>query len=311
MLYDQLDRNRRMTFVLFAAFALVVFGVSWAIDELFLGAGLTATSVIAGLIAVGAGLFAWFLADKVVLSTLGAREPRADVPAERNLVEIVRGVSIAAGLPMPKVYVIDEAAPNALATGRSPEKGVVAFTTGLLDKMTRQQVEAVAAHEISHIANRDSLVGVVAAVLLGVMLIISRLAFRLLFFGGGRRRSSRSGGGGGGAVIMLVIGLAVLVLAPILGALLRFAISRRRESLADANAVRLTRNPQAMIEALEVLAGDHSSVDFRHGLAAHLWMEEPEDEAGQSWLDRLFATHPPIPDRIRTLKAIAGHLPYR
>jgi heat shock protein HtpX len=170
--------------------------------------------------------------------------------------------------------------------------------------MNRQQVEAVAAHELSHIANRDSLVGVMAAVLVGVVMIASRFALRLLFYGGGRRRGGRDSGGG---LPVLVIGLAVLVIAPLFALLLRFAISRRRESLADANAVRLTRNPEAMISALEVLAGDHSSVDFAHGFAAHLWIEEPEDPR-PSFVDRMFATHPPIPERIATLRTIAGDL---
>lgn len=314
MLYDQIARNRRVTFLLFLGFALVILGVAWALEVLLLGAGeLISTLVIAGVIALGVLLFSWFAADRVVLSTIGARAPNPDAPNERNLTEIVEGVALAAGLPVPKVYVIDDSAPNALATGRSPDKGMVAFTTGLLEKMNRHQVEAVAAHEMSHIANRDSMVGVVAAVLVGVMLIISRLAMYAMFFSGGRRRGGRQQGGGG-SPILLILGLVVLILAPIFGMLLKFAVSRRRESLADANAVRLTRNPDAMIEALEILAGDHSSVDFQHGFSAHLWIEEPEDPKGSkglSFLDRAFKTHPPIPDRIEALRAIAGDSRYR
>lgn len=308
MLYEQLDRNRRMTVVLFAVFGIVLLAVSWALDVLLIGAGPISAGVIGGVIAIGVILFAWFAADNVVLSALGARDPRPDVPSERNLREIVEGLALAANLPVPKIYVIDDPAPNALATGRTPEKGVVAFTTGLLEKMNRHQVEAVAAHELSHIVNRDALVGVTAAVLVGVVIIVSRMVLRLVFYGGGRRRSSSSGGG---SAVFMIAGLAVLVIAPLFALLLRFAISRRRESLADVNAVRLTRNPEAMVEALQVLAGDHSSVDMKHGFAAHLWIEEPEDPQGAGFIDKLFATHPPIPERIKALRAISGDFRYR
>jgi heat shock protein HtpX len=309
VLYDQIDRNKRRTALLFVAFALVLVALMWALDLLFFGVGPAASSIIGLVVGMGAVGFAWWRADQVVLSALGVREPNPNHPREAVLPDMVEALAIAAGMPVPKVYVVDDPAPNAFATGRSPEKGVVGFTTGLLQKMSRQQVEAVAAHELSHIANRDSMVGVVAAVLVGVVIILSRLALRLMFYGGGRGRGGRRGGGGGGNPLILV-GLAVLVIAPFFAMLLRFAISRRRESLADANAVRLTRNPEAMIGALEVLAGDHSSVDFSHGFAAHLWIEEPEDPQ-PGLIDRLFSTHPPIPERIEALRGIAGDARYR
>lgn len=302
MLYDQLARNRWMTAALFAGFAVVVLGLAWALDVVFLAGGGGSAVAIAAVLVTGALVYAWFAADRAVLSALRAREPNTDDAAERNLPEIVEGLALAAGMAVPQVYVIDDPAPNAFATGRTPDKGVVAFTTGLLQRMSRPQLEAVAAHELSHIANRDSMIGVVAAVLVGVIMVVSRIALRLLFYGGGRRRGG--GRGGGGAPLMLA-GLAVLVLAPIFALLLRFAVSRRRESHADANAVRLTRNPEAMIGALEVLDADHTTVDFAHGFAAHLWIEEPSDpEPG--WLSRLFSTHPPIRQRIETLRAISG-----
>jgi heat shock protein HtpX len=310
VLYDQIDRNRRVTVGLFVLFALVVVAVAWAFDVLFLGSGEPLVAVAGGaLLGAGAVTFAWFAADGVVLSATRARPPRADHPRESQLPGIVEAIALTAQMPTPKVYVIDDGAPNAFATGRTPDKGVVVFTTGLLERMDRQQVEAVAAHEVSHIANRDSMVGVVAAVLVGVVLIVARLALRLLFFGGGRRRGGGRDGGGAGP--LMIVGLVVLVVAPLFAMLLRFAVSRRRESLADANAVRLTRNPEAMIGALEVLHGDHSSVDFRHGFASHLWIEEPEDAQGQSFVDKLFATHPPIPERIKALRAIAGDTRHR
>lgn len=307
MLYDQLARNRWMTALLFLLFAVLIVGLAWALEILFLGGGGGGAPYIALVVVVGVLVFSWFAADRAVLSALRARPPRDDVPEERNLPEIIEGLALAAGLPTPAVYVIDDPAPNAFATGRSPDKGVVAFTTGLLQKMNRQQVEAVAAHELSHVGNRDSLIGVVAAVLVGVILVVCRVALRLLFFGGGRRRGGGRGGGGGP---LLLIGLAVLVLAPIFGLLLRFAISRRRETHADVNAVRLTRNPEAMISALEVLDADHSTVDFAHGFAAHLWIEEPADRE-PGWLTKLFSSHPPISERIERLRAVAGDTRYR
>lgn len=307
MLYDQLSRNRWMTVVLFVLFGIVVVGLSWALDVLFIGSGGGAL-YFAGIAVIGVLVFAWFAADRAVLSALRARAPRADVAEEKAVSDIVEGLSLAAGLPMPAVYIIDDPAPNAFATGRSPDKGIVAFTTGLLQSMNRPQVEAVAAHELSHIGNRDSLIGVVAAVLVGVIMVVCRVALRLLFFGGGRRRGGGRGGGGG--VPLMLIGLAVLVVAPIFALLLRFAISRRRETHADTNAVRLTRNPDAMISALEVLDGNRATVDFGHGFAAHLWIEEPSaNEPG--WLTKLFSTHPPIPERIERLRAIAGDPRYR
>ncbi len=299
-----------MTVLLFVGFAVVVGVLSIAVEVLLLGQGPSAASAVIGtVIVVAAVLFAWFTADRVVLSASGAREPDSDRPAERNLIEIVEGLALTAQLPAPKVYVIDDPAPNAFATGRSPEKGVTVFTTGLLESMTRPQVEAVAAHELSHIANRDSLVGVMAAVLVGVVLIVCRIALRMLFFRGMRRGGGRQGGGQA-QIIMMALGLVVVIIAPIFAMLLRFAVSRRRESLADANAVRLTRNPDAMIGALEVLAGEDTQVDFSHGMASHLWIEEPEHSEG-SWLDKLTATHPPIPERIEALRAISGENRYR
>lgn len=305
MLYDQIDKNKRRTLYLFAGFAVLVFAVSWAIDVMFLEGDLLTSSIIAIVIWIGAVTFAWFAADRVVLSSMGVRPPNPQHPREAQLTEMVEGLALAASMPVPTVYVVDDPSPNAFATGRTPEKGVVVFTTGLLGKMTRPQTEAVAAHELSHIANRDSMVGVLAAVLVGTLLILGRLVTRMMFFGGGRGRSNNSGGGA--APVMLVIGLLFVVIAPMLGTLLRLAISRRRESLADANAVRLTRNPDAMIGALQVLDGDHSQVDFQHGLASHLWIEEPGDKRHREGrIARLFNTHPPIPERIAALRGIRG-----
>jgi heat shock protein HtpX len=317
VLYDRIERNRRATVLLFAGFAVVVLALSVALDALFVGGGPAFAGVLSGIIMVGAVLFAWFAADRVVLSAMGAREPNLSVREERLAVDVIEELSIGAGIPQPKVYIVDDPAPNAFATGRSPDKGVVGFTSGLLRTMNRHELEAVAAHEVSHITNRDSMVGVVAAVLVGLVLVVSRVAFRMLLYGGGRggRRSGGGRGGGGqGQIIILALALVFLVLAPIFAMLLRFAVSRRRESLADVSAVRLTHNPEAMISALEKLDADHQQVRVGSGMAAHLWIEEPVGDARssrESWLDRVLRTHPPIPERIKALRGVAGELGYR
>lgn len=313
MLYDQIERNRRATILLFAGFTLVVVALSFALDALFLGGGPAVAGVLATLILMGAVLFAWFAADRVVLAAMGAREPNPQVREERLAVDVVEELSIGAGIPPPKVYIVDDTAPNAFATGRSPDKGVVGFTSGLLHSMNRHELSAVAAHEVSHITNRDSMVGVVAAVLVGLVLVVCRVAFRMLLYGGGRggRRSGGGGGGGGAQLVLLAVALVFLVLAPLFAMLLRFAVSRRRERLADVSAVRLTHNPQAMISALEKLDADHQQVRVGTGMAAHLWIEEPIGDRRsprESWLDKLLRTHPPIPERIEALRAVAGEL---
>lgn len=302
MLFDQIDRNRRATIVLFIGFALLITGVIVALDLLVFAGELGWVSlVLSGVIVAVAVFIAWYKSDRIVLSALGTREPDMTDPREQQLPGMVATHALAAGMETPTVRMIDDPAPNAFAAGRNPERGVVVFTRGLIDRMSRHEVSAVAAHEVSHIANRDSMVGVMAAVLLGTLVILCRLGFRLLLFGGARGR----GGGRGGHPALIIAGFALLVLAPLLGLLLRSAISRRRESLADANAVRLTRNPQAMISALEKLKGNPTPVDVGHGFASHLWLDEPHDTK-DSWFDKALSTHPPIDERIQALRAISG-----
>lgn len=309
-LYGQKARNQRVTAAMFVGVALVLVA---------LGAGLAfAFGVVDPFIMVGVGIvlaalamaITWTIADRAVLRAAGARAPNPDVQEEARLTDIVEGVALAAGVPAPEVHIIDDDSLNAFAVGRSPESGKVAFTTGLLHTLSRSEIEAVAAHEVSHITGRDSLIGVYTAVVLGFALVAARILLRSVMFSGMRRGmgGGRGGRGGGGQVIMLLLALVVAIIAAAAAFFLQRAVSRKRESRADLNAVALTNNPDAMIGALEKIDAHHSPIDVGHGAASHLWIEEPgeRDEEEQSFLDRMTATHPPIPERIEALRQVAG-----
>jgi heat shock protein HtpX len=212
-----------------------------------------------------------------------------------KLFNLIHEVVIASGLPMPKVAIVVDPAPNAFATGRNPEHALIAFTTGILDAMDRDQLQGVIAHEMSHVANRDTLVSAVAASTAGAIAILSDFLMRMMFFGGRRDNNSNSN------PIALVVSLLVLIMAPIAAVLLKSAISRKRESLADATAVSFTRNPAGLRSALEVLARDSTVVQQRSTAVAHIWIESPLDAKSVS---KLFASHPPIEERIATLRAM-------
>jgi heat shock protein HtpX len=215
-----------------------------------------------------------------------------------KLFGLIQEVTIASGLPMPKVAIVEDDAPNAFATGRNIDRAVIAFTTGLLDVMDRDQLQGVVAHEMAHVANRDTLVSAVAATSAGAIAIVSDMLMRMMWFGGGRRdRDSNAN------PATLVILLIVLILAPIAALLLKSAISRKRESLADATAVAFTRNPSGLRSALEVLAQDNTVVKQRSNAVAHIWIESPLD--GKS-VSQMFASHPPIQQRIETLRKMEG-----
>jgi heat shock protein HtpX len=225
---------------------------------------------------------------------------REDNPELFNLIE---EVVIASGLPMPQVAVVNDTAPNAFATGRDPEHALIAFTTRILEVMDRDELQGVIAHEMAHVANRDTLVSAVAATTAGAIAILSDFMARMMFFGGGRDRRD-----GNANPILLVVSLAIMILAPIAAMLLRSAISRRRESLADATAVSYTRNPAGLRRALETLATDSTIVRQRSNAVAHIWIESPLDGKAVS---KLFSTHPPIEERIETLRAMESLGPQR
>ncbi len=222
---------------------------------------------------------------------------------------IVEGLCIASGLPKPRLYIVDDPAPNAFATGRNPKHAAIAVTTGLLEKMNRIELEGVLAHELSHIKNYDILVSTLAVTLVGIVAIVADISIRMLWWNGGRRYYSDSdrGGGGAGAPLAL-LGFALLILAPLIARVLQFAVSRRREALADVSAIEMTRYPPGLIAALEKLRDDHTVVASNSRATAHLWIEHPlaltEDEGKLSWINRLFMTHPPLDERIAALREL-------
>ena len=284
--------NRRKTFGLLIGMGILMWFVVYAALTYFGGstAGIVPIAVGIALISVWGSYYG---SDKLVLTMTGAKLiQESDNP---KLFDLIQEVIIASGLPMPKVAIVIDSAPNAFATGRNPEHALIAFTTGILDAMDRDQLQGVIAHEMSHVANRDTLVSAVAASTAGAIAILSDFLMRMMFFGGRRDNNSNSN------PIALVVSLLVLIMAPIAAVLLKSAISRKRESLADATAVSFTRNPAGLRSALEVLARDSTVVQQRSTAVAHIWIESPLDAKSVS---KLFASHPPIEERIATLRAM-------
>jgi len=286
--------NRRKTIGLLMGMGVLMWCVVYAALTYFGGSG-------AGIVPIAVGIAlisvwgSYYGSDKLVLTMTGAKLiQESDNP---KLFDLIQEVTIASGLPMPKVAVVIDSAPNAFATGRNPEHALIAFTTGILDAMDRDQLQGVIAHEMAHVANRDTLVSAVAATTAGAIAIVSDMLTRMMFFGGGRDRNRE----GGGNPIALVISLVILILAPLAAVMLKSAISRKRESLADATAVSFTRNPAGLRSALEVLAADSTVVRQRSTAVAHIWIESPLDSKSVS---KLFSTHPPIAERIAVLKSM-------
>ena len=287
--------NKRKTFFLLIAFALLMWLVAFAAVSYFGGSGAAVVPI-----AVGFSLlttwWSYYSSDKLVIRMTGAQLlQESDNP---KLFGLVQEVCLASGLPMPKVAVVVDDAPNAFATGRNPEHALIAFTTGILDVMDRDELQGVVAHEMAHVANRDTLVSAVAATTAGAIAIVSDMLIRMMWFGGRRDRDSNAN------PLTVVISLVVMLMAPVAALLLKVAISRKRESLADATAVDFTRNPAGLRKALEILARDSTVVQQRSNAVAHIWIESPLDGKAVS---RLFATHPPIQERIATLRQLEGN----
>jgi len=285
--------NRRKTIGLLISMAVLIWLVAYAAMTYFgaTGIGVMPFAVGIALISVWGSYYA---SDSLVVRMTGARV--IEESENPKLFGLIQEVIIASGLPMPKVAIVQDTAPNAFATGRNPEHALIAFTTGILEAMDREQLQGVIAHEMSHVGNRDTLVSAIAATTAGAIALLSDFLMRMMWFGGGRRdRGSNSN------PIALLLSLFVLILAPIAAVLLRSAISRRREALADATAVSFTRNPAGLRSALEVLAADSTVVRAKSNAVAHIWIESPLDASSVS---KLFATHPPIQERIAALRAM-------
>ena len=312
-MHDELQRHNRLaTVVLLVSGFLLLFLTTLAAEYIVFGVGggsvpatlgaMVPLLVVAVLVAGGGSAVAWWKSDAVALRSARARPAEPD--DHPDLHRLVEGLTLAAGIPKPRLYVVDDPAPNAFATGRNPENAAVAVTTGLLERMERRELEAVLAHELGHIRNNDLLTVTVAVTLAGATMLLADLSRRMLWFGGGRRgrRDSRDSGGGAIAIVMLVVSILVLIVAPVAAQLIRFAVSRQREYLADATAVELTRDPASMIGALEALQQDTTEIHTASRATAHLWIEEPLN-LGQR-RNRAVATHPPLEDRIARLRTL-------
>ena len=296
-LYTHKDSNVRKTFFLFSLFLIIVIGIGWAFSYIY---GDSSILIIAVIFSGAMSFVSYWYSDKIVLRM--AHAIPASKESARELYNIVENLSITAGLPMPKIYTIREAAPNAFATGRNPEHAVVAVTMGLLEKLNKTELEGVIAHELSHIGNRDILVSTVAVVLVGFVALISDWFMRSLFwrgmFGGNDRDRGQAG------AIMMIVGIALSILAPIGAILIQLAISRKREFLADASGALLTRYPEGLASALQKIAGDHTPMRVAQNTTAHLWINDPFRGKKTPFLHKLFMTHPPVENRIRALKGL-------
>lgn len=298
-LYTQQDSNIRKTWFLMTGFFIVVILIGWAFSWYFQS---PAILYVATFIALVMNIVSFWFSDKIVIRMTGAKE--AGEKEYRELHRILENLSITAGLPKPRLYIVEDQVPNAFATGRNPEHGVVAVTTGLLAILDKVELEGVIAHELAHIGNRDMLVSTVAVVLVGFVAILSDMFIRMSFFGGGRDRDSRAG------LIILVVGIIAAILAPIAAQLIQMAVSRKREFLADASGALLTRYPEGLASALEKIHAYASGKQMRKAshATAHLFIASPFGDTDQKGIKNkfsaMFATHPPVEERLRALRGM-------
>jgi heat shock protein HtpX len=299
--FEQIARNKRRTLYLLGAFVVLLLLVALAFDTLFrLPIGFVG---IAAIIAIALAWGSYWKSDSIALAASRARP--ADPREYARLHNLVEGLCLASGLPKPRLYIVEDPAPNAFATGRNPEHAAIAVTTGLLEKMNRVELEGVLAHELSHVQNYDTLIATVAVTIVGTIALLADIGWRAAFWGGlgGRRRGGDNAGIVGAVAILL--SLVLVVLAPLIGRIMQLAVSRRRELLADASGVAMTRYPPGLISALQKLKDDQTVVHSASKATAQLWIESPLDTEGDdrhSSLNRWFMTHPPLDDRIRALQ---------
>lgn len=301
-IYDQIDSNRRKTFVFmfgFVLFIVLLAGViGYALNEPYL------IPLIAFTVAIVMAWTSYFYSDKMVLAISRAKEvKKSDDPELYNLID---NLCIGAGLPQPKIYIIDDSAPNAFATGRDPKHAVVAVTTGLLQKLDKRELQGVVAHELTHIGNYDIRLMTIVAILAGTVVLMSDLFLRWTWFGGrGRSRSNR--GGGQIQLIMFVVAIVLAVLSPFIAQIIKLAISRKREYLADAGGAMITRDPEGLASALEKLTKDTEPLEVANKATAHMYIINPLKEhegTTRGWFSSMFMTHPPIEERVAKLRAM-------
>lgn len=297
-MYKEIDSNKRRTVFLMGAFLVFVIGLgyflSWYFDNLFI-------LIIAVVVAVTQALVSYYYSDSITLAISRAKEAPRKEPF-LTLHREVENLAITAGIPKPRIYIIEDSAPNAFATGRDPNHAVIAVTTGLLDKLDKQELEGVIAHEMSHIGNYDIRLMTIVVVLVGVVALLSDFFLRWTWFGGGRRRSD-SEGGGQLQLILLIAAIALAILAPIAATLIQLAVSRKREFLADASGALLTRYPEGLASALDKISKDTEPLEAANRATAHLYIANPIKKEN---ISALFSTHPPVAERMKRLRAMVS-----
>jgi heat shock protein HtpX len=306
-IYEVQSANKIKSAIIVALFVVFVFLATYVISNAYGyyigyrpgGFGFLGIALIVSGIST---FISYYYSDKIVLGISGAR--RANPQEDKLFTQVVENLCIGAGLPRPTLYVIDDPAPNAFATGRDPKHAVICATTGLLSKLTRSEMEGVFAHELTHIKSFDTRLMAVVAVMVGLIALLGDWFIRSMWWGG-RKRDNGEGEAG---AIFIVVGIVFAILSPIVGTLIQLAISRRREFMADAGSVEITRQPQGLISALEKISHDPNALRTANKATAHLYIENPFKKQGHGkagWFSGLFNTHPPIPERIRALKSMA------
>jgi len=301
-MYNQISSNKRNTWMLLIIFVAFFVGLGYVFGLVYAEGdqqGAIGLMGVFGIVAIIYAFISYYAAGKLTLAIAHAKEVKRS--EHFQLYNTVDNLAITAGIPTPKIYLIDDTALNAFATGRDPNHAAVAVTTGLLQKLDKSELEGVMAHELSHVKNYDIRLQSVTVALIGLIALISDIFLRSMFY---RRRSS-SRRGGQAQLILLIIGIVLAILSPIIAKLMHLAISRQREYLADASSALLTRYPEGLARALEKISHDHEPLEVANKATAHLYIENPlRNEKGMKWLNKMFSTHPPVEDRIVRLRGM-------
>lgn len=297
--YTEISHNKRESWILIYAFLLIIIALGFIFARVYDNPGILLFAVIFSTVS---SLISYYFSDSITLMLSQAK--LVDRQTNQELYRLVENIAITAGLPTPRIYIIDDTAPNAFATGRDPQHAVVCFTTGILQKLQKTELEGVVAHELSHIGNYDIRVMTLVVVLVGIVTLLADWMLRWSFFGG--RRSRNSEGGGSIQGVLFAIGIVLAILSPIIATLIKLAVSRKREFLADASGALLTRYPEGLARALEKISTDREPLEAANKATAHLYIVNPlkggEGHGGVGWFASLFNTHPPIEERIKRLR---------